>query len=99
MRIIKRKTLKDFYNQPGHSDAEAPLEAWYHETKHARWKTPADIKAHYASASILKNSRVVFNIGGNKYRLVVEIDYAAGIVFIRFIGTHAEYDRIDAEEV
>ncbi len=99
MRIIKRKTLRDFYNQSGHSDAEAPLEAWYHEAKHAHWKSPADIKAQFATASILKDNRVVFNIGGNKYRLVVKINYAAGIVFIRFIGTHAEYDRIDAEEV
>lgn len=99
MRIIKRKALRDFYNQPAHSDAKAPLEAWYHEARHARWETPADIKAHFASASILKDNRVVFNIGGNKYRLVVKINYAAGIVFIRFIGTHAEYDRIDAQEV
>lgn len=99
MRIIKRKTLKDFYNQPDYWDAKGSLEAWYHEARHARWETPADIKSRYASASVLKNSRVVFNIGGNKYRLVVKIDYAAGIVFIRFIGTHAEYDRIDAEEV
>jgi len=99
MRVIKRKTLKEFYSQPAHSDAEALLEAWYHEAKHAHWKTPADIKQHYASVSILKNNRVVFNIGGNKYRLVVKINYAAEIILIRFIGTHAGYDQIDAEEV
>ena len=99
MRVIKKKTLKEFYSQPEHSDAEAPLEAWYHEAKHAYWKTPADIKRQFASASILKDNRVVFNIGGNKYRLVVKINYTAEIILIRFIGTHAEYDHIDAEEV
>ncbi|MGM0786909.1 MAG: type II toxin-antitoxin system HigB family toxin [Thermodesulfobacteriota bacterium] len=99
MRIIKKKALVEFYDQTGRSDAKAPLESWYYEAKHACWKTPADIKAQFASASILKNNRVVFNIGGNKYRLVVKINYAAEIVFIRFIGTHAEYDRIDAEEI
>ncbi|MBS3756940.1 MAG: type II toxin-antitoxin system HigB family toxin [Desulfobacterales bacterium] len=99
MRIIKKKTLIEFYDLKGHQDAKAPLEAWYYEAKNARWETPADIKAHFASASILKNNRVVFNIGGNKYRLVVKINYSAEIVFIRFIGTHEEYDRINAEEV
>lgn len=99
MRIIKRKTLKAFYQQPAHADAAAPLESWYHETKHAHWKTPADIKAQFATASILKDNRVVFNIGGNKYRLVVKINYAAEMILVRFIGTHAEYDQIDAEEV
>lgn len=99
MRIIKKKTLTDFYNQPGRTDAQGPLEAWYHEAKHAHWKTPADIKMHFASASILKDNRVVFNIGGNKYRLVVKINYDAEIVLIRFIGTHGQYDQIDAEEV
>ena len=97
MRIIKRKTLREFYSL--HQDAKYPLETWYHEVKRAKWKDWTDIKAKYVSASILKNKRVVFNIGGNKYRLVVKINYFAQIVYIRFIGTHKEYDKINAEEV
>lgn len=99
MHIIKRKTLMEFYQQSGHGDAKQPIEAWYNEAKHANWGSPADIKAHYRSASILKDNRVVFNIGGNKYRLVVRINYFSKTVFIRFIGTHREYDKIDAEEI
>ncbi|WP_375263746.1 type II toxin-antitoxin system HigB family toxin [Palleronia sp.] len=97
MRIVSRKALKEFAKR--FPDAEDQLEAWFHETKKARWQTPADIKAKYRSASILKDSRVVFNICGNKYRIVVKISYANGIVLIRFVGTHGEYDEINAEEV
>ena len=75
------------------------LQAWYNDAKHAKWKSPADIKAVYRSASFIGNDRVVFNIKGNSYRLVVAIRYEYGIVFIRFIGTHQEYDRIDTEKV
>ena len=75
------------------------MRAWFHEARIADWGTPADIKASYRNASILGNNRVVFNIGGNKYRLVVAVNYRARIVFIRFIGSHAEYDRINAEEI
>jgi mRNA interferase HigB len=75
------------------------LETWYHEAKRAHWRSWTDIKTKYATASILKNGRVVFNIGGNKYRLVVQIDYRAQIGRIRFIGTHKEYDKIDANTV
>lgn len=75
------------------------MRAWFHEARIADWSTPADIKASYRNASILGNNRVVFNIGGNKYRLVVAVNYRARIVFIRFIGSHAEYDRINAEEI
>ena len=99
MRVIARKRLKDFWEIPEHRDAEQALKAWFYEAKHADWKTPSDIKAKYASASILHNNRVVFNIAGNKYRLVVEIHYKSGIIFIRFIGTHAEYDEMDAETI
>ena len=80
-------------------DAEGPLKAWYAEAKAAGWSRPGDIKAKYRSASILKNSRVVFNIAGNKYRLVVKVNYRFGIVHIRFIGTHRQYDSINAEEM
>lgn len=75
------------------------MEAWYREVRNADWKKPSDIKAMYGSASILKGGRVVFNIGGNKYRLVVQINYAYQVVYILFIGTHKQYDTIDAEEV
>lgn len=97
MRIVARKTLTEFYR--AHSDVEQQLEAWYYEAKHADWKTPADIKQRYANASILSDNRVVFNIKGNDYRLVVKIHYNMGIIYIRFFGTHAEYDKIDAEKI
>jgi mRNA interferase HigB len=99
MHVIKRKTLIEFYMQPGRQDAKGPLEAWHYEAKHAQWASPADVKGQYRSASILKNSRVVFNIAGNKYRLVVRINYDSKTVFVRFIGTHQEYDEIDAEVI
>jgi len=97
MRIIARKTLREFWKH--HPDAEQPLRAWYAEAKSARWLTPNEIKLRYRSASFVANNRVVFNIGGNKYRLVVAIRYDVGIVFIRFIGTHAAYDKIDVTTV
>ena len=75
------------------------MRSWYEETKKAAWQGPADIKARYQHASLLAKNRVVFNISGNKYRLVVWIRYDKQIVFIRFVGTHAEYDRIDAQEI
>ena len=97
MRIIARKTLKDYAERvPG---AKSSLEAWFAEAKAADWKTPHDVKAKYGSASILKDGRVVFNIGGNKYRLVVWINYEFSVIYIRFIGTHAEYDAIDVETI
>ncbi len=99
MHVIKRKTLIEFYNQFDYQDAKGPLEAWYYEARHAQWASPADVKAMYGSASILKDNRVVFNIAGNKYRLVVSINYDSRTVFVRFIGTHKEYDEIDAEVI
>jgi len=92
--IISRKRLIKFWQI--HPDAEQPLRAWYAETKKAKWRTPAEVKTLYRNASILPNNRVVFNIKGNVYRLVVVIEYRLEIVFIRFIGTHQEYDKIDA---
>ena len=97
MRIIARRTLREFWAR--HPDAERPLRAWFATARVAEWTGPADIKARYASASLLADNRVVFNIGGNKYRLVVAIRYDARIVFIRFIGTHQQYDRIDIASV
>lgn len=97
MHVVARKTLIDFYSS--HPDSKGDLEAWFHEAKRAEWRTPADIKARYPGASILKHSRVVFNICRNKYRLMVRIIFGGGTVYIRFVGTHAEYDKIDAETV
>lgn len=97
MRIIAKKTLIDFWES--HVDSGQALRAWYHEAVHADWKTPQDTKVLYPSADILPDNRVVFNIKGNHYRLIVKIHYNTEIVFIRFVGTHAEYDRIDATTI
>ena len=97
MRIIAVKTLKLFWKR--HNDTEQPLKAWYAEVKAANWRSPAEIKRFYRSASILGNNRVVFNIKGNSYRLVTAVNYNFKIVYIRFIGTHKEYDKINAEEI
>jgi len=97
MRIITVKKLAGFWSQ--HSDAKAALGAWYAEARHAQWKVPQDILDHYGGADILPDNRVIFNIKGNQYRLVVKIHYNTGVVYIRFIGTHAEYDKIDAETI
>ena len=99
MRVIAKRTLKKFWETPAYSDAQAPIESWYEETIKANWVTPQAIKSQYANASICKNNRVVFNIGGNKYRLIVEIQYQAGIVWVKFVGTHAQYDKINVEDV
>lgn len=99
MRIISRKTLRDFWVRPGRRDAEVPLRAWFAGVRQAAWRTPADVKAAHRSASFVGGDRVVFNVGGNKYRLVVAVKYSAQIVFVRFVGTHADYDEIDAREV
>ena len=97
MRVISRRTLRSFWER--HADAEQPLRAWFREAKAADWKTPAEVKNRYRSASVLANDRLVFNIKGNDYRLVVAVRYDLGILFVRFVGTHAEYDRIDAATV
>ena len=97
VRIIAIKALKEFWEK--HSDAEQPLRAWYAEAKNADWKKPADITKLYRSASILTNDRVVFNIKGNDYRLVAAINYEFKIIYVRFIGTHKEYDKINAKEI
>jgi mRNA interferase HigB len=97
MRVIAVSTLRAFWaRQP---DAEQPLKAWYEEATSARWTQPADIKAQYRSASVLKNRRVAFSIKGNDYRLIVAIAYQLQIVFVKFVGTHKEYDAVDAETI
>ena len=97
MRIISRRRLVEFWE--AHPDAEQPLRAWFTEAKKADWNSPADIKVVYPSISILGNNRVIFNIKGNKYRLIVIVEYSQGKMFIRFVGTHKDYDRIDATSI
>ena len=99
MWVIAKSSLQRFWERPGCADARGPLHSWYVEAVKATWRTPQDIKDQYASASICGNNRVVFNVGGNKYRLVVEIKYQASIVWVKFVGAHAQYDRIDVETV
>ncbi|UNE54632.1 MULTISPECIES: type II toxin-antitoxin system HigB family toxin [Bartonella] len=97
MKIVKISTLQIFWDK--YPDAEQPLKAWIDEAKNAQWRSPHDIKEKYKNASILKNNRVVFNIRGNDYRLIVSIFYPAGWLYIKFIGTHKQYDAIDANTV
>lgn len=97
MRVIAKKILREFWLV--HTDSENQLKTWYKEASKASWSNPVEIKEEYAKASILKGGRVVFNICGNKYRLVVDINYLRQWVFIRFIGTHTEYDKIDANTI
>ena len=99
MRVIAKSTLKNFWELPAHGAARGPLESWHEEAIKAHWVSPQAVKDQYANASICGNNRVVFNIGGNKYRLVVEMQYQAGIAWVKFIGTHAQYDRINVETV
>jgi len=99
MRIIALSTLKSFWEAPAYGDAREPLLAWYRFVLNANWASPADIKADLRSASILQDGRVIFNVAGNKYRLVVWINYPYRVVYIRFIGTHAQYDAIDPQTI
>jgi mRNA interferase HigB len=97
VRVIAKRTLRDFWEK--HADSEQQLKAWYNEAEQSDWKSPNDLKKDYPSASILEDNRVVFNIKGNSYRLIVRINYKYGVVWIRFIGTHAEYDKVDATKI
>ena len=97
MRVIAKKTLRDFWSD--HPDSEQQLKSWFQEVDKAIWKSPAQIKRAYPSASILPGNRVVFNIKGNHYRLIVNINYDYQIAWIRFVGTHAQYDKIDATNI
>ena len=99
MRIIARSTLKRFWTRPAFADSEQPLKAWFREAQRANWSGPAAVKAQFRNASIVGGSRVVFNIAGNKYRLIVKMNYAYRVVYIRFIGTHRQYDAIDVTEI
>lgn len=97
LRVIAKKILREFWDQ--HNDVEQQLKSWYREAEIANWENPNQIKEQYPSASILNNNRVIFNIKGNNYRLVVKINYDYQMIWIRFIGTHSEYDTIDANNI
>ncbi|HAH24029.1 MAG TPA: addiction module toxin RelE [Prolixibacteraceae bacterium] len=99
MRIIAFSTLREFWEQPEYADSEISLRAWYHEAKNSDWKNSNDLKKQYRNASIVGNERMVFNIKGNTYRLVVSIDYEFQVTYIRFIGTHKQYDKIDLKTI
>ncbi len=94
MRIFALATLRDFWKR--HPDAEIPLRSWYTLASRSDWRRPADIKAVYRNASVVANNRIVFNVKGNDYRLVAAVHYNRSMMFIRFVGTHREYDKIDA---
>lgn len=97
MRIISRKTLVKYWQK--YKETEQPLKAWYDEVLNAAWSSPNELKSQYKNASIITNKRVVFNIKGNNYRLIVDVEYKIGIIFIVWIGTHEEYDRINVKEI
>jgi mRNA interferase HigB len=100
MRVIAVSALKSFWkNHPEYEDAKGPALAWYRDVLQADWSKPSDIKVQFGSASILQDGRVVFNVGGNKYRIVAWINYPYRVVYIRFIGTHKQYDDIDAQTI
>lgn len=98
MRVIARKTLQNFW-QAGHADAEQPLRAWFGEVSLAVWTGMADLKARYPHASVVDAERVVFNIGGNNYRLVAKVWFSGQAVYVNFVGTHAEYDALDVRAI
>ena len=97
MRVIALGALREFWKK--HPDAEIPLRSWYAAAGRVVWRSPADVKAAYRNASFIANNRIVFNVKGNDYRLIVAVHYNRGMMFIRFVGTHREYDRIDASKI
>jgi mRNA interferase HigB len=99
MRIIAVSTLRAFWGRPGRADAEQPLRAWVRIVGAAEWSKPTDVKQMFRSADILPNGRAIFDIGGNKYRLVAAIHYRGKRIYIRFVGTHGDYDKIDVATV
>lgn len=95
MRVISKKPLREFWEK--HNDAKAALQAWYEDALRTEWRTPQEVKQRYGNASIIADNRVIFNIKGNEYRLVVKVQYDRGQIYIRFVGTHRAYDEIDAK--
>ena len=94
-RIFSKSTLREYWEK--HPETEQYLKTWYDTAMNANWKNPIDVKQNYATASILKNERIVFNIKGNSFRLIVKLNFEKQWIFVRFIGTHSEYDKIDAD--
>ena len=99
MRILAFRTLREFWEKAEYADSESSLRSWYYEAKSFNWKDANELKQQYKNASIIGEGKVVFNIKGNTYRLVVSIDYEYQVIFIRFIGTHKQYDKIDAKTI
>ena len=99
MRIIAFRTLREFWENPSYADSESSLRSWYHYVKNSEWENSNELKQQYKSASIVGEGRVVFNIKGNVYRLVVLIDYEFQVIFVRFIGTHKQYDKINSKTI
>ena len=99
MRVIAKKTLREFWEQPNCKDSLEPLEARCREARNATWSSFGDVKRSFASASSVGNNRVVFNIHGNKYRLIVKWTYPIGVIYVRFIGTHQKYGQVDASTI
>ena len=99
MRVIAFRTLKEYWKKPEYADSETSLRSWYHDAKKADWKNSNELKQQYKNASIVGKGRVVFNIKGNAYRFIVSIDYEFQVIFIRFIGTHEQYDKINAKTI
>ena len=99
MQIVALRNLEFYWKQPNRGDSEGALKAWFAEARLAKWTSPQDVKNHYANASVITNNRIVFNIKGNDYRLIVAIAYRMQYVYVKFIGTHAEYDKVDAATV
>ncbi|OJU24746.1 MAG: addiction module toxin RelE [Sphingobacteriales bacterium 41-5] len=97
MRVIAKKVLREFWEK--HNDCEQQLKAWFQEASKAEWKNPNEIKTEFPSASIIGNDRIVFNIKGNSYRLIIKINFDYQMIWIRFIGTHPEYDKVNAKTI
>lgn len=99
MRIIAMSTLKLFWQKPSYTDSEQPLKEWYQEASKADWKSPNEVKAQFGTVSVLGNTRLVFNVAGNKYRLIVSVNFKYKCMYVCFVGTHKQYDAINAEEI
>lgn len=99
MPVVAISTLRDFWTQPGRDDAREPLQSWYAVATKASWASPAEVKLQYGNASIVGNNRVVFSVAGNKYRLIVAFAYRVQVAYVKFIGTHTDYYKIDAANV
>jgi len=99
MRIVKESTLKELCNLNRYKNAKESIKAWIYEVRYSDWNNAQELKAKYSNASIITSKRVVFNIKGNNYRLIVDIEYKLKIVFVVWFGTHVEYDKIDVKTV